>query len=55
VRINGTSTSTACTLSGSTTSNTVSGTYTVAPGATIDVLVTNSSSGSTRAVGWGLG
>jgi hypothetical protein len=54
VRINGASTSTACAFSGGGPS-TVSGTYTVSAGETIDVLVTNSASTSTRAVGWGLG
>jgi protein involved in polysaccharide export with SLBB domain len=56
VRINGTtSASTACTFSGSTTSSTVSGTYAVSPGDTIDVLITNSNNTNTRSVSWGLG
>jgi hypothetical protein len=54
LRINGVNTSNACTFS-SGDGNTVSGTYTVAAGDTVDVQVSNSSSNSSRAFAWGLG
>ena len=54
VRINGVSTGTACTFS-SGAGNTVSGTYAVAAGDTVDIQVSNNSSTSNRAFAWGLG
>ena len=54
VRINGTDTSTTCTLSTSQTSNNVTGTYAITAGNLITVGVSNNSATTTVRAFWGL-